>query len=163
QEIGLSIPRKLRMGILKNLLREPVLQTIEERKTLADEIGYRLTWFSKFTDSQLVNLLERYKSPSLSHKYLEDFWNVVLPYLVEKGVGELDLFKLFTQARVDQKAGVLPSTKDFNKALNPVLFDDADEIDGLTQEAFRPVVYKSSTLTELREIGDKYGRSEEHT
>src|SRR5690606_20784626 len=95
QEIGLSIPRKLRMGILKNLLREPVQQTIEERKTLADEVGYRLTWFSRFTDSQLVNLLEWYKSPSLQHKYLEDFWTVVLPFLVEKGVSELDLYKLF--------------------------------------------------------------------
>lgn len=156
QEIGLSIPRKLRMGILKNLLREPVQQTIEERKTLADEIGYRLTWFSRFTDSQLVNLLEWYKSPSLQHKYLEDFWTVVLPFLVEKGVSELDLYKLFTRAKVDEKAGILPTTKEFNKALNVVMFDDEGEIDGLSQEAFRPVVYKSSTLTELREIGEKF-------
>ncbi len=156
QEIGLSIPRKLRMGILKNLLREPVQQTIEERKTLADEVGYRLTWFSRFTDSQLVNLLEWYKSPSLQHKYLEDFWTVVLPFLVEKGVSELDLYKLFTRAKIDEKAGILPTTKEFNKALNVVMFDDEGEIDGLSQEAFRPVVYKSSTLTELREIGEKF-------
>ncbi len=60
---------------------------------------------------------------------------------------------------MEEKAGILPSTKEFNKALNTAMFDDEGEIDGLTQEAFRPVVYKSSTLTELREIGDKYGAS----
>src|SRR5690606_32013147 len=34
--------------------------------------------------------------------------------------------------------------------------DEKGEIDGVTQEQFRPVVYKATTLTELRAIGKKY-------
>lgn len=157
--IGLSVPRKLRMGVLKNVLREPVLKTIEERKTLADEIGYRLTWFSSYSDSQLVNLLEWFKSQSLSRTYLEAFWFALLQYLVKEGVSEYDLSRLFKQAKEFEKQGNLPVTRDFNKLINPIFYDEEGEIDGLAPETFRPVMYKSSTLTELREIGDKYNAS----
>lgn len=155
QGIGLNIPRKLRMGVLKKVLRKSVEKTIEERKSLADEMGYRLTWFSRYTDSQLVNLLEWYKDPSLSKKYLEDYWVVLLGHFVEKGVSEDDLVNLFDDAKKLQTK-TLPQTKLFNQQLEDVLYDDAGEIDGVTLSAFRPVTYKASTLTELRAIGDKF-------
>lgn len=155
KRVGLNIPRKLRMGVLKNVLRQSVEKTIEERKSLADEMGYRLTWFSRYTDSQLVNLLEWYKSPSLSKKYLEEIWVALLAYMVDKGVSEADLHQLFTDA-LNLEESPLPSTKQFNQELEDVLYDEKDEIDGVTQAAFRPVTYKASTLTELRAIGDKF-------
>ncbi|VEU82573.1 hypothetical protein [Acholeplasma hippikon] len=156
QDIGLNIPRKLRMGVLKNVLRQSVEKTIEERKSLADEMGYRLTWFSRYTDSQLVNLLEWYKSPSLSRKYLEEFWVVLLGHLVEKGVSENDLLYLFEEATKAETTHVLPQSKQFNQQIEDVLYDEKGEIDGVTQDAFRPVTYKASTLTELRAIDDKF-------
>ena len=156
QDIGLNIPRKMRMGALKNVLRESVEKTIEERKSLADEMGYRLTWFSRYTDTQLVHLLEWYKNPGLSAKYLDEFWKLLLPYLVEKGLAEADLLRLFEQAEADAKAKQVVSSNEFNTALDKVLFDEHNEIDGVSQEAFRPVLYKASTLTELRTIGDKF-------
>ncbi|MBN3490571.1 hypothetical protein JV173_03480 [Acholeplasma equirhinis] len=156
QDIGLNIPRKMRMAALKNILKEAVEKTIEERKTLADEMGYRLTWFSRYTDTQLVNLLEWYKSPSLSLKYLEDFWKLLLPYLVEKGVAENDLLRLFDHAEQQAKSGERVLTKEFNDALDKNLYDEQHEIDGVSQDAFRPVTYKASTLTELRAIGEKF-------
>src|SRR5690554_7903864 len=70
KNIGLTVPRKLRIKVLKTVLKKPVERTIEERKSLADEMGYRLTWFSRFTDTQLVNLLEWYKDSNLSREYL---------------------------------------------------------------------------------------------
>src|SRR5690606_21399578 len=123
QSIGLNIPRKMRMGVLKNVLKTSVEKTIEERKSLADEMGYRLTWFAKYTDTQLVNLLEWYKSPSLSQVYLQELWNVLLPYLVEKGVAEGDLETLFTLAEAAFKKKEKVLSKEFNDALNKVLFD----------------------------------------
>jgi|GEM_PF-1924002 len=156
QVIGLSIPRKLRMKVLTEVLKDSVKHTIEERKSLADEMGYRLTWFSKFTDTQLVNLLEWYKSPSLGNHYLVGFWKDLLNFMVLKGVGDSDLERLFKEAEAAEKAGKRPTTKSFNKALDAVLYDEAGEIDGVTQEQFRPVTYKATTLTELRLIGDKF-------
>lgn len=156
QSIGLTIPRKLRMNVLSRVLKEPVERTIEERKSLADEMGYKLTWFSKFTDSQLVNLLEWYKSTSLGNLYLTGFWRDFLDYIVVKGVSDSDIERLFIEADNAIKSNKRPLTLDFNKALNSVLYDENGEIDGVTQAQFRPVTYKATTLTELRGIGEKY-------
>lgn len=156
KEQGLTIPRKLRIGVLKQILKGPILQTIEERKTLADEMGYRLTWFSRYTDTQLVNLLEWYKDLKLSEEYLYSLWSALIPYFIDKGVAENNLEVLFNYANSLGKNAAIVSTSDFNKVFNEVLFDDQGEIDGVTPENFRPVLYNSSTLTELREIGRKY-------
>src|SRR5690606_22219941 len=69
---------------------------------------------------------------------------------------EADLLRLFEQAEADAKAKQVVSSNEFNTALDKVLFDEHNEIDGVSQEAFRPVLYKASTLTELRTIGDKF-------
>src|SRR5690554_5213085 len=156
QSIGLTVPRKMRMKVLSEVLKDPVAKTIEERKSLADEMGYRLTWFSKFTDTQLVNLLEWYKSISLGNLYLSGFWKELLNYMVNKGVGDDDLERMFNAATASEKAGKRPATGKFNDEINVVLYDEKGEIDGVTQEQFRPVVYKATTLTELRAIGKKY-------
>ncbi|CDR31078.1 Uncharacterised protein [Acholeplasma oculi] len=156
QGIGLSVPRKLRMAVLKRVLKDVVDKTIEERKTLADEMGYRLTWFQKYTDSQLVNLLDWYKSTSLNNKYLMDFWSALLAYMVESGVSDQELEKLFGHATLEAKKQSRPQARLFNDEINAVLYDNPGEIDGVTQEQFRPVTYKATTLSELRAIGDKY-------
>ncbi|WP_025724626.1 Rho termination factor N-terminal domain-containing protein [Acholeplasma granularum] len=156
QSIGLSVPRKLRMNALKDVLKEPVAKTIQERKTLADEMGYRLTWFNKFTDSQLVNLLEWYNSPSLNNHYIQSFWRLLLNYMVTAGVSDTDLNRLFSESEVAYKNNKRPTSNNFNLALDKVLYDEDGEIDGVTQDQFRPVVYKATTLTELRKIGEKY-------
>ena len=36
-----------------------------------------------------------------------------------------------------------------------MFYDEPNKIDGLSPEIFRPVLYKSSTLVEIREIGKK--------
>ncbi len=156
KEIGLTIPRKLRMSVLKQVLKDSVATTIEERKTLADEMGYRLTWFQRYTDTQLVNLLEWYKSPSLSNNYINSVYQAMILYFVESGVADQEIEKLMDYALTQSKVGKKITSKEFNTALDSVLFDEPGEIDGVTQDQFRPVTFKSSTLTELRMLGDKY-------
>lgn len=156
KEIGLTIPRKLRMNVLKQVLNDSVLKTIDERKTLADEMGYRLTWFHRYTDTQLVNLLEWYKSPSLNNNYIHDLNHAMVSYLVDSGVADNEIEKLMDYASGQAKVGKKTNVKEFNTELNAVLFDEPGEIDGVTQDQFRPVTFKSSTLTELRMLGEKY-------
>ncbi len=55
-DIGLTIPRELRMFVLRETLREKVIETRKSRLTLADELNYRLSWFTEFTETQLENL-----------------------------------------------------------------------------------------------------------
>jgi hypothetical protein len=56
-ELGLTLPRELRMFALRETLRVRVIETRKTRLTLADELNYRLSWFTEFTETQLENLL----------------------------------------------------------------------------------------------------------
>lgn len=157
QETGLNVPRSLRIEALQEVLVEPVKTTIKERKGLADEVGYKLTFFKEFTESQLVNLLEFYNDSALSRAYLELLWTSLIDYVVEKRTAsDNTLETLFLDASKAHKNGVLPATKSFNIAIDSYFFDQVAEIDGVSQERFRYVTYKASTLTELRQIGSKF-------
>lgn len=155
-DIRLSIPRKIRITVLKNVLRDSVQKTKNERASLADEVSYRLLWFERFTDTQLVNLLEFYRDNNLSKNYLLELWRAILGYFIEKGVSEGHILGLLERSFEAKVNAFLVDTKTYNEDINSIFYDYEGEIDGLTPEEFRPVTYKSSTLTELRYIGDKY-------
>ncbi|MGI6781475.1 MAG: hypothetical protein ACOX56_01360 [Acholeplasmataceae bacterium] len=153
--IGLTIPKSLRMQVLQSVLDEPVNQTLEERSHLADELGYRLTWVEFFTEYQLENLVKFFDSASLNKKYLSELWLALLSYMVDKKVDDKELLKLIDKAR-----GFKQLPEDilaYNLDLKDLFFDIDEQIDGVTQDQFRTVLYKSSTVVEIREIGLKYG------
>lgn len=158
KEIGLSVPRELRMFVLRESLREKVIETRKSRLTLADELNYRLSWFTEFTETQLENLLIFFDDPSLDKQFLEDFWVDLLSYIVEKGVQDKDIKKLVDLSISHVKAvGLeLPNMKTYNREIKDIFFDTMGRIDGLPPTKFRPVLYKSSTLTEIRDLGSKY-------
>ena len=158
KEVGINLPRKIRMGILRRLLRPYVEQTRKEKESIADEFSYRLSQFESFTDSQLVNLLEVYKDDKLVQDYYYNFWLNILTYLVEKGIADVDFQKLIDIIN-ENTTNQLEDSKTFNQKFNVVFYDAPGEIDGLTPEQFRPVTYKSTTLGELRAIGDKFNAS----
>lgn len=156
QAIGLTIPKHLRMEVLRETLADAVRQTRAERASLADELGYRLSWFYRYSEYQLENLLKYYDSKSLNRRYLELLWVELLDYMIEKKVDERDIARLIelTEGRTDITSEDILA---FNLNLKDLFYDEEGQIDGLTPENFRPVLYKSSTLVELRELGKKYG------
>lgn len=150
--IGLTIPKTLRIHVLKLVLEPYVLKTVVERESLADELGYRLSWFSRFSEYQLENLLKFYNDPNLTTQYLETLWVYLIDYLLDKKVDEND-FKNFIETKEKVEEDILV----YNLNLKSIFYDEQGNIDGLEPNVFRPVLYKSSTLTEIREIGKKYG------
>lgn len=158
-EIGLTIPRELRMFVLREVLREKVIETRKSRLTLADELNYRLSWFTEFTETQLENLLVFFDDPMLEKDFLEEFWTDLLSYMVEKKVPPRDMKKLVDASIAYVKAvGLeLPNMKTYNRELSTLFYDSLGRIDGLPPQKFRPVLYKSSTLNEIRDLGSKYG------
>lgn len=158
-DLGLTIPRELRMYVLKENLREKVVETRKSRKTMADEINYRLSWFTEFSETQLENLLVFFDDEFIFRNFLEDFWTDVLGYMVEKHVLARD-FKNLYDLSIDhvKKNGVtLPSIKTYNREIKDIFYDSFGRIDGLAPQKLRPVLYKSSTLGEIRDLGTKYG------
>ncbi len=159
QEIGLTIPRELRIYVFKETLRMRVAETRRSRGTLADELNYRLSWFAEFSETQLENLLIFFDDEALIRQFLDDFWIDLLGYMVDKQVPANDLKKLVDASvkYVKGKGLVLPDIKNYNRTLSVLFYDSFNRIDGLSLQKIRPVLYKSSTLNEIRDLGSKYG------
>ena len=157
-DLGLTIPRELRMFVLREVLRERVIETRKSRLTLADELNYRLSWFTEFSEAQLENLIHFYDERRLEKDYLEELWTDILSYMVDKQVPSKDIKKLVDLSIAHVKAvGLeLPNMKTYNRDLKDLFYDSYGRIDGLAPSKFRPVLFKSSTLSEIRDLGSKY-------
>ena len=155
--IGLTVPRKLRMASLKRELDPFVTSKKIVQQTLSDEVNYRLSWYDHYSESQLINLVPQFKDAELDRKARETLWVNLLSYLFDKQVPEGELMGFVKAAREFLKGAVLEEFIAYNDKLNSIFFDETNQIDGLTPEIFRPVLFKSSTLIELREIGKKFG------
>lgn len=155
--IGLTVPRKLRMASFRRELDPFVTSRKVVQQTLSDEVNYRLSWYDHFSESQLVNLVPQFKDAELDRKSRETLWVNLLSYLFDKQVPESELLGFVKAAKDHQKGAVLEDFISYNDKLNSIFFDEHNQIDGLTPEVFRPVLFKSSTLVELREVGKKFG------
>lgn len=157
-DLGLTIPRELRMFVLREVLRERVIETRKSRLTLADELNYRLSWFTEFSETQLENLIHFYDDRRLEKDYLEELWTDILSYMVDKQVPSKDIKKLvdLSIAHVKTVGLELPNMKTYNRDLKDLFYDSYGRIDGLAPSKFRPVLFKSSTLSEIRDLGSKY-------
>lgn len=159
QSIGLMVPRKVRMVALRRVLDPYVKAKHVALATLSDEVNYRLGWYQNFSETQLVNLLPMFNDKELIYQFRQVLWFMLLEYLIDKKVGEEDTLRLITAANnhVLVAGKIFEDVIAFNEVINPLFFDEPNTIDGLTPDVFRPVLYKSSTLVELREIGKKFG------
>ncbi len=157
-DIGLTVPRELRIYVLRENLREKVAQTRKTRLTLADELNYRLSWFTEFTETQLENLLVFFDDKEIVKKYLEDLWTDLFGYMVEKEVPDFDLDRLYQKglSYVKEHPLELPDIGQYNLTISKIFYDSFGRIDGVSPNKIRNVLYKSSTLGEIRSLGEKY-------
>ena len=156
KEIGLMVPREIRISVLRTVLNPSVKNKMIVEENLSDEVQYRLGWYDNFSETQLINLLPLFNDDDLINRYLDELWLNLLSYIVSKKVSESDTFKLF---ELSQKYQYEPffDVVVFNKKIDVLFYDNPDEIDGLSVDVFRPILFKSSTTVEIREIGEKYG------
>lgn len=155
KKLGLTFPREARIFVLRENLREKVAETRKSRLTLADELNYRLSWFAEFTETQLENLLVFFDDQTINKNYLEDLWLEILTIMADQKVNAHefeDLYNLSLQNEIQ----TLPDMRTFNRDIKYLFYDEEGKIDGLTPARVRPVLYKSSTLAEIRDFGDKY-------
>ena len=88
QNIGLLVPRKLRMVALRIVLDGVVKTKQVVLQTLSDEVNYRLSWYENFSESQLEGLLPMFKDDDLEETYRENLWLRLLTYIFDKQVSE---------------------------------------------------------------------------
>jgi hypothetical protein len=154
--VKLNIPRTLRMHISKKLLSSFVKQTKDDRQTLADEFNFRLKWFSEFSDQQFINLLDYYNNKELNQTFAQELMLNILSHCLEAGVSDIHLLELY-QASTNKQSEPYNNIKAYNQVLDKIFFDEPSFLDGVPLERVRIVFFKGSTLSELKEIGLKYG------
>ena len=154
--VKLNIPKTLRMHISKKLLSSFVKQTKDDRKTLADEFNFRLKGFSEFSDQQFINLLDYYNNKELNQTFAQELMLNILSHCLEAGVSDIHLLELY-QASTNKQSEPYNNIKAYNQVLDKIFFDEPSFLDGVPLERVRIVFFKGSTLSELREIGLKYG------
>lgn len=152
----LLLPRQLRMDVLRSLLESYVKHTRKERFTLADELNYRLKWFYQYSDFQYVNLLGYYENEQLNQTFIEHLLVSIFEFLVTKK--HENIIQELLEAKKQQSTPYnFKNIVAFNQDLNTIFKDNNQEIDGLPMNLIRPVLFKSSTLQELKVFGEKYG------
>ena len=150
-----GIARVRRIRLLKDVLFPYVVKTRQKLQSLASELNYRLSWFRIYSEYELENLLIYFNSKALNRQYLDELWCLFLNVMKENNVPDADILKLAKQA---EKSTYEPikAIHEFNKGIWPLFKDPENVLDGLTPEEFRPVLFNSSTVKEIRELGKKY-------
>lgn len=153
QSNNLYIPRKVRMVAIRSVL-DPKLRDPEVKKNLTDEVRYRLNHYKNYTEQQLINVLAMIINDDLKQEYFEQFWITLIKVQSEIKFTPEMLNNLFEKGK--NSSGGNEDLIVFNDNLNPIFKDNDDQIDGVDIDTFRTSLIKSSTLVELREIGNKF-------
>lgn len=150
-----GIARVRRIRLLKDVLFPYVVKTRQKLQSLASELNYRLSWFRIYSEYELENLLIYFNSKALNRQYLDELWCLFLNVMKENNTPDTDILKLVKQAEKSTYEPV-KAIHEFNKGIWPLFKDPENVLDGLTPEEFRPVLFNSSTVKEIRELGKKY-------
>ncbi|HQC55109.1 MAG TPA: hypothetical protein PKX91_05235 [Clostridia bacterium] len=154
---GVKMPRSNRMSILKEILRPGIVKTRNESLTLDSRLNYRLLWFNIFSEEQMVFFIDTFDTKYLARQYRLKLYEDIVLFLEETDIEILD--DLVDEVRlVKQDEEVEKFTmKEFHNLFNDVYVDAEGELDGLTADEFRPIMFNSATVLQLSAIATKFG------
>jgi hypothetical protein len=143
---GIALQKVDRVALLRSLLDDKVAP-IREAEGPASELRYRLGFYVLFSESQLQNFLFSLNDKNLEEEYLAKLFAIVSEKVDKKLVKEILSGKnaVLSVREVDQ---------DMNKLFN---IDNEHSFDRVSTDIVRPVLYHASLISEIREIGLKYG------
>ena len=143
----------------KALVRKNIAPAIAEGESsgkFSDEMRHRLKWFDQFTIYQLERLATGYQLPINVTEYKKDFWDIIIRNRTELGINNLEFVKLqnltLKYAREAQE-----DYDSMQKEFAEVYFEPEGYFDGTPIEEAKDVLEKATTLTEIRDLGAKYG------
>jgi hypothetical protein len=149
------LPNYLHKALIRKNIA-PAIATGESTNKFSDEMQHRLKWFDKFTIFQLERLASGYQLPINVTEYKKDFWDIIIRNRTELGINNLEFVKLqnltLKYAREEQETYVSMSDE-FRK----VYFEPDGYFDGTIIEDAKDVLVNATTLTEIRDLGKKYG------
>lgn len=153
---NIKLPIQLRMEVIRNLTEPFVKKSHEIMGAINEDFINRLKWFYQYSDFQYVNLLSYYENENIVQTYIDRLLVSIFEYLVN--IKRESVIELLIQANRNQSTKYdFKNIKNMNNIINRIFFDKDQEVDGLSLDQIRPVLFKGTTLKELREFGEKYG------
>ncbi len=139
--------------IRKNIA--PVISKAESTEKFSDEMKFRLKWFDKFTVFQLEQLAFGYQLKIDVTEYKKDFWDIIVRNRTELGINNLEFVKLqnLTMKYAKEAQEDYETMKNHFKV---IYFEPVGYFDGTKVEDAVEVLTNSTTLNEVRELGQLY-------
>ena len=153
-----SLPRELRTNALRLVLNDYVKMAKE--LDLSDEFMYRLNWYEKFSEYQLVNFwnilatknADKFNEKKEVIRFKETFYLLLLINSAAVGFSDNELNELLALPKDSEE-----TFTEFLNESNDAFYDFEFNFDGLSYEDFKAVLKKSSTVADIRNIAAKYG------
>jgi len=149
------LPNYLHKALIRKNIA-PAIAEAESSNKFSDEMQFRLRWFDKFTIFQLERIASGYQLPINVTEYKKDFWDIIVRNRSELGINNLEFVKLqnltLKYAREPQETYDNMMTE-FKK----VYFEPDGYFDGTVIEDAKEVLSDATTLTEIRDLGLRYG------
>ena len=153
-----SLPRELRTNALRLVLNDYVKMAKE--LDLSDEFMYRLNWYEKFSEYQLVNfwniLVTKNSNVFNEAKEVKRFKETFyLLMMVNANAIDFQDHELKALTKLPEDAN--ESFQEFLNESDGAFYDFEYNFDGLSYEDFKSVLKKSSTVADIRNIASKFG------
>ncbi|MEC9484898.1 MAG: hypothetical protein UMR38_03350 [Candidatus Izemoplasma sp.] len=149
------LPNYLHKALIRKNIA-PAIADAESSDKFSDEMKYRLRWFDDFTIFQLERLASGYQLKIDVNEYKKDFWDIIIRNRSELGINNLEFVKLqnltLKYAKEDQE-----TYEEMMKNFQEVYFEPDGYFDGTLIEDAQEVLENATTMTEIRELGKKYG------
>lgn len=148
------LPNYLHKALIRKNIA-PIIANAESSDKFSDEMKHRLKWFDKFTIFQLEKLATGYQLKINVDEYKKDFWDIVVRNRTELGINNLEFVKL-QNLTMKYSREAQESYDEMIKNFEEVYFEPVGYFDGTELEEAKEVLSNATTLTEIRDLGQRY-------
>lgn len=152
-----TLPRKLRTEALRLVLNDYV--KIAKDLVLSDEVMYRLNWYPKFSETQLVlfwrqlasNNRDRFNEKKEIMRFKRTFYTLLLMNAEAVGFSDEELQHMFMFHEDPSE-----TIDEFMDESDKAFYDFDYNLDGVAFEDVHTVLKKGSTVSDIRKLAKKY-------
>ena len=154
-----SLPRELRISALRLVLNDYVKMAKE--LVLSDEFMYRLNWYEKFSEYQLVNFWNIlatsnsnvFDAEKEAVRFKRTFYLLLIMNADEVGIQDKHIDELM---KLKTPESTIESFAEFMSESDGAFYDYEYNFDGMSYEDFKTTLKKCSTVADIRNIAAKY-------
>ena len=154
-----SLPRELRIGALRLVLNDYI--KIAKELVLSDEFMYRLNWYEKFSEFQLVNFwnvlatnnANVFDATKEAVRFKRTFYLLLLLNANEVELTDKEVEGLLA---LETPESTIESFQEFMNESDGAFYDYEYNFDGMSYEDFKTTLKKCSTVADIRNIAAKY-------